>query len=92
MSAYRAFCLLFASGFTTGMGSDIKLSAKVASMPMICAVGLPLAVSIGMLAGGRNIASGGNFSVAIDAPSVTGIPAFTAGSVFCVTHFGVLMV
>ena len=92
MSAFRALCLLFAGSFTTGMGSDIKLSAKVASMPMICAVGFPLTISIGMLAGGRNITSGGNLSITIDAPSVTGIPAFTAGSVFCVTYFGVLMV
>ena len=63
MSAFRALCLLFAGSFTTGMGSDIKLSAKVASMPMICAVGFPLAVSIGMLAGSRNIAAGRNLGV-----------------------------
>ena len=61
-------------------------------MPMICAVGFPLAVSIGMLAGGRNITSGGNLSITIDAPSVTDVAFFTTSGFFRITHFGVLMV
>ena len=92
MPTYRAFCLLFAGSLSAAVSGYIKLCAEIAGMPMIRAVCFPFAVIIGMFTGGRDITSGGNLSIAIGTPSVTGIPLLAAGSVFCVTHLGVFMV
>ena len=59
---------------------------------MVCAVGLPLAVSIGMLAGSRNITAGRNLGAAIGAPRITGVAFFTTSGFFRITHFSMLVI
>lgn len=92
MSAFRAFGLIFAGSFTAVVCRNIKLCAEITGVPMIYAIGFPFTIGIGMLAGGRNIIAGGNLGTAIGAPCIAGVAFFTAGSVFCITHLGVLMV
>ena len=59
---------------------------------MVRAVGLPLAVNIGMLAGSKNITTGGNFSISIGTTGIAGIAFFPAGSIFCITHLCMLVI
>ena len=51
MSAFRGFGRGFAGCLTAVVRRNIKLCAEITGMPMICAVGFPLAVNIGMIAG-----------------------------------------
>ena len=91
-SAHCAFGFTDASSLSAAMSCYIKLCAEITGMPMICAVGFPLAVSICMITGCRNFTACLNFSVAIGTPNVACIALFAASGIFCTTHFGVLVI
>ena len=88
----RANSFVNTSSFTAGVGSLIKLCTEVAGVPMVCAIGFPLTVSIGILAGSRNIAAGRNLGAAIGAPSITGVAFFTTSGFFRITHLSMLVI